>query len=131
MSAGGLQETDCTCLFFFFSFLDLYVLFGKHLVWIKCFLFSFFLIFPLMFYTSWPSFVYMQGDFFQLDLWGSVLPFYKEKDKIKKGRREDKAPINSSWVNRQTGAAEQRSPLKKTHIFFWWHLIILFKISQL
>lgn len=55
----------------------------------------------------------MCKEIFQLHLWDSFLPFYKEEDKTQKGRREKKAPINSSWVNRQTGAAEQGSPLKK------------------
>lgn len=101
--------------YFSFRFLDLHLLFGKQVVWIKYFLFSF---------SSYsPSCSKPRGhhssickEIFQLDLWGSVMPFYKEKDKIQKGRRENKAPINSSWVNRQTGAAEQGSPLKKTHI---------------
>lgn len=42
-----------------------------------------------------------------------LLPFYKEEDKIQKGKREDKDPINSCSVNRQTGTAERESPLKK------------------
>lgn len=123
------RQTVHVFFFFLFSFLDLYLLFGKHVIWIKYFLFSFSSCSP-----SWPSIprghhLSIRKEIFQLELWGSVLSFYKEEDKIQKGRRENKAPINSSWANRQTGAAEQGSPLKKSHIFFWWHLIILFKTA--
>lgn len=124
----NIQETACECpfFFFFFTFLDLFCYSVK--IYLSKVLFI--LNFP---YTGPPvlhhTVIFLHaGRVFRWISEAELLPFHKKEGKIQKGRREDKDPINSCWVNRQTGTAEQESPLKRRHIFFWWQLIILFKI---
>lgn len=85
------------CLFFYFTFLDLYPCISCLVIMClskALLIFHFPHILPSVSYHMVIIFLYA-GRSLKWISEAELLPFYKEEDKIQKGRREDKDPINS------------------------------------